>query len=148
MVSVAEVTNIRKKLREEKKDCTFIVIKNNVFKLALEGRKDIKEADWSDTLVGPIAVVFAKNKLTSVAKVLKDYSEKNKNIKMLSGVMESSFYDQNAMDLVARLPSKEELLAQVASSVNALTVKIASGMKEVMSSLARAIKEMAKESSK
>ena len=145
-LSVTEVTDIRKKLRE-KSDCKFMVIKNNVFRLALKEKKDIiKGANWDNTLAGPIAVVFAKSKLISAAKVLKDYSKEN--VKMLSGVMESSFYDQDAIYSVADLPSKEELLIRIASSANASVVKMASGMKEVISSLARAIKAVVERSAK
>ena len=144
-LTVSEITQLRKKLRE-KSNYSFLVIKNNVFKLVLEERKDIK-VNWGDILVGPIAVVFAKSKLTSAAKILKDYSKGNQNVKILSGVMDSYFYDQTMMESLANLPSREELLAQVASSLQAPVTKIAGGMKEIMSSLSRAIKAVGEKSS-
>ena len=58
----------------------------------------------------------------------------------MSGVMESSFYDVKAVESLANLPSKEQLLATIAAGLNSPATKIAIGIKEVMASLARAIK--------
>ena len=142
-LSVMALTKLRKKLKE-KSACSFVVVKNNVFKLAIQEKKIAEEVNWDSTLRGPIVVAFTKGKFSSAAKVLKDYSEENQSVEMLSGIMESSFYDQSAVNSIASLPPKEELLARVMSLVNAPTVRIASGVREVMSSLARAITAVVK----
>jgi large subunit ribosomal protein L10 len=44
------------------------------------------------------------------------------------------------LQAIADLPSKEVLIAQIAGAINAITAKIAIGIKEVPQSLGRAVK--------
>lgn len=137
-LSVSEITNLRAKLHEQ--GLKFTVIKNNIFKLALQAREDLEDFPYDSTLQGPIGVVFAGEDVPAAAKTLKDYSKENEKFQIMSGVMESKFYDEKGVEALAGLPSKEELLATLAASLNSPATKMAGVMNNIMGSLARAIK--------
>ncbi len=57
-------------------------------------------------------------------------------------------YEEDQLKKIAELPSKEVLLAQTMSMINAPTTSIATGMNQIMSSLARGIMAVAEEGNK
>ncbi|MCA6603344.1 MAG: 50S ribosomal protein L10, partial [Pseudanabaena sp. M007S1SP1A06QC] len=56
------------------------------------------------------------------------------------GVLEGRALSPKDLQAIADLPSKEVLISQIAGAINAVTAKIAIGIKEVPQSLGRAIK--------
>ena len=136
-LDVEKMTDLRRQLSE--KNVPYRVIKNNIFKIALQERDDIQGFPMDETFVGPLGVVFIKEDVPAVAKVLKQFAEKNEHMSMVSGVMESNYYDAKGVASIASMPSKEESLATLASALNSPARNIASLMNQVMSSLARAI---------
>jgi len=56
--------------------------------------------------------------------------------------MEGAPLSKEQVDALGDLPSKEELMARIARGINANTTKIATGIKEVPTSLARALREV------
>ena len=136
-LDVEKMTELRRQLGE--KNAPYRVIKNNIFKLALEERDDIQGFPMDETFVGPLGVVFIKEDAPAVAKVLKKFAEDNEAMSLVSGVMESNYYDDKGVAAIASMPSKEESLAMLASALNSPARNIASLMNQVMSSLARAI---------
>ena len=134
-LDVAQLTDLRSKLHE--KGIQYRVVKNRIFKLSLRGR-EVKGFPY-DELRGPIGVVFPKEDMPTGAKILKDFAKEHEPFEIMSGVMESNFYDVKAVESLANLPSKEQLLATIAVGLNSPATKIAVGVKEVMASLARAI---------
>ncbi len=136
-LSVVEINGLRNKLHA--KEAHYRVIKNNIFKLALQKRKDIENFKWADKLSGPIGVAFTKDNFPAVAKTLREFESQNTSLKLISGVMDSAFYSTEELNKIADLPSKEEVLANLASRLNAPATQIAMGMKQVISSLARCI---------
>ena len=136
-LNVEKMTELRRQLGE--KNAPYRVIKNNIFKIALEERKDIQGFPVDETFVGPLGVVFIKEDVPSVAKVLKKFAEDNEAMSLVSGVMESNYYDAKGVAAIASLPSREESLATLASALNSPARNIAGLMNQIMSSLARAI---------
>ncbi|MDH4262650.1 MAG: 50S ribosomal protein L10 [Spirochaetia bacterium] len=140
-INVAKLSELRKELN--KTNARYRVVKNNIFKRALSERTDIKDFPADNVFHGPIGVTFVKEDVTVVAKALKKFSGENENFKMISGVMESRYYDEAAMKSVADMPSRDQSLATLASALNSPARNIASLMNQVMSSLARAINAVA-----
>ena len=56
--------------------------------------------------------------------------------------MEGEALTKQQVEALGDLPSKEQLYAQIAGSINALATKIAVGVKEVPGGMARAIQAM------
>lgn len=137
-LSVSQITDLRGKLRE--KGVTYKVIKNNVFKRALQETPEIDGFPYDSTFEGPLAVAFVAEDMPSAAKVLKEYAKEQDKLQIVAGVMETTYYDASGVESIASLPSKEELLATLAASLNSPATKMAGVMNNIMASLARAIK--------
>ena len=56
--------------------------------------------------------------------------------------MQGQALSEDQVKAIADLPSKEELMAQVAGAINSLATKLAVGINQVPSSLARGINEV------
>ena len=107
-LTVEQVTELRKLCRE--KDVQYCVLKNRLVKLALN-EVGIDGAD--DLLNGPNAFVFSMKDAVSGPKVLSDFIEKNKlqSLKVTGGVFEGKVADDKTMQMLAKMPGREELLA-------------------------------------
>ncbi|MCS6972534.1 MAG: 50S ribosomal protein L10 [Turneriella sp.] len=140
-LSVEQMTKLRKKLREA--GGGYTVIKNNVFSLALRESQVVGDFPYDTTLRGPNAIAFAGDDLPAVAKALRDFSKENEKLKITAAVMEATYYDAAAAGQIADLPSREQVLAQLAATINAPATQIAGILNNVIASLARAIKSVA-----
>ena len=69
--------------------------------------------------MGTTAVPFTQSDPVSAAKILNDYAEDaNANFSLKAGMVEGKIYDQAGIQAIAKLPSKEQLLAQLCSVLN------------------------------
>ena len=107
-LTVEQVTSLRKQCRE--KNVQYCVLKNRLVKLALE-QVGIEGAD--DLLNGPNAFVFSMSDPVSAPKVVKDFIEKNKltSLQVTGGVFENKAADVATIDMLAKTPGRDELLA-------------------------------------
>lgn len=116
-LKVSQFQELREKLREENIDC--VVVKKSLIDLALEKAafKNLKIRD----LPGQIALVFGYNDVDEVlpAKILYDFSKKNEDLKIITGLIQSEYLENEAVISLAQLPTKKELLARLINSVSA-----------------------------
>jgi large subunit ribosomal protein L10 len=149
-LTVAQLTELRKKIRE--KNGTIKVVKNTLFKIALKNSEKHEFEEKKDkiekTILGPIAVAFAGEELPAIAKIIVEESKKEEKIQLKGGYFEGKFLDQVEVKNIAGLPTKEELLAIIARGLNTPAQKIAIGINEVITKLARGIKAVAEKSNK
>jgi large subunit ribosomal protein L10 len=75
-----------------------------------------------------------------VIKAYQGFQKETKKTELRGGVMEGRALSKSEVEAIGNLPSKEQLMAQIAGGLNAITTKIAFGIKEVPASLARGIK--------
>lgn len=143
-LTVGEINDLRSQVRS--KDARYKVVKNNLFFRALKeaGTYDESVVEASNAeLKGPVAIAFTgSEELPSVAKVLVDFAKKNNKVVVKAGCLEGKFLDGNEMKMIASLPSKSDLLTIIARGLNAPAQKIAVGMNEIISGLARGIKQV------
>lgn len=114
-LTVAEMGAMRRQLREAGVEVR--VIKNSLFRLAAEQAGRPEMAELAD---GPTAIVFAYGDIVAPARALTDYVRTAKN----AFALRSAFADGQALSVrdleeIARLPSREALIAQVAGAVQA-----------------------------
>jgi large subunit ribosomal protein L10 len=111
-LTVAEITDLRKRLREHNGE--LIVAKNTLVRIAAEqtGRGAL-----SPFLAGPTAVAFAYGDASKVAKAINDFNRGPKQLSVRGGVLGSSALGTNALDAVAAMPTREQVLAQVVGGV-------------------------------
>lgn len=139
-LTVDEISGLRAQIRE--KGSRVKVIKNRLFRLAMQQSEEhsgIVE-DFTESLKGPVAVTFSGESFPEVAKVLVEYSKKNEKVAIKSGCLDGSYLNEADVKAIATLPSKEELLAVIGRGLNTPATKIATGINEIMASLARGIR--------
>ena len=81
--------------------------------------------------------------LRGALKAYQDFQKASKKTELRGGVMEGRALTEADVKAIADLPSKEQLIAQVAGAINGVAAKVAIGINQVPSSLARAIQAVA-----
>lgn len=138
-LSVAEITDLRRRLRPKGASCK--VTKNTLMGIAVDG--DSKWQPMEEFLKGSSAFLLVKDDFGGAIKAYQDFQKATKKTELRGGVLDGRALSQDDIKAIADLPSKEQLMAQVAGALNALTTKIAVGVKEVPSSIARGLQAYA-----
>lgn len=112
-LNVAEVTELRSKLREE--GVEYKVLKNTLVRRACA---DAGIEGLDDVLKGPTAIAFSSDAVAP-SKVLFEFAKKHKMLEIKGGLLEGKAVELAGLKALAELPSKEVLLSQVAGAFNA-----------------------------
>ena len=121
-LNVKSMTTLRQKLRES--GAEYLVGKNRLVKLALQDRD---MPDLSEALMGPTGVVFGYEDVVGPAKVLSDFAKENNDRPTFkAGVLENKLLDASQIVALAKLPTKDVLLAQLAGALEAPMAAFAS----------------------
>lgn len=110
-ITVAEVTALRAQLRAD--NVTFKVYKNTLAALAL-GELGLSEA--CAYIEGPTVWAFCEDPVTP-ARILKKFSKDVEAIRMRGGVLEGKPVDEEVLNRLADLPSRDQLIAQVVGTM-------------------------------
>ncbi len=147
-LNVQTMEELRKELR--KSGSKMKVIKNNLFLRALKesGVHSSHPIEFGNEYFGPLAVIFSDENLPQIAKVCKDFKKKNEKFELKAGYFSGEVLDSKGVESIAGLPSKEELLSMIARGLNTPATQIASGINQIMASLARAIQLVAEKNGK
>jgi large subunit ribosomal protein L10 len=113
-ITVAEDTKLRKDLREAGDD--YKVVKNTLLSRAL---KDAGIEGLDSVLEGTTAIAFSKDNYVSGAQILAKFADTNKNFEIKAGFVDGGVIDSEGVKNLAKLPSKEVLVAQVLGGLNA-----------------------------
>ena len=109
-INVEDITKIRADLK--KSNSEYVVAKNSTLKFAVKG-SDIEGI--SEYLEGPTAVTFSYEDYVTPAKVLYDYAKDSEFYKIKAGIMDGKVISAEEVIKLAKLPSKEMLLTQLAT---------------------------------
>ena len=109
-LTVAETNELRRKLRES--DAEFKIYKNTLTKRAL----DTLKINIDEHLNGPKAIAFGKDAVAPV-KTLADFAKKHKALEIKVGVIDGTVTDQNTLNELATIPSREGLLTMLAGGL-------------------------------
>jgi large subunit ribosomal protein L10 len=114
-LTVAEMGALRRQLRDA--GVELRVIKNSLFRLAAEQASRPEVAELAE---GPTAIAFAYGDIVAPARALTDYVRTARNAFALRGAFADG-RPLSARDLeeLARLPSREVLIGQVAGALQA-----------------------------
>jgi large subunit ribosomal protein L10 len=105
-LSGPELNALRLNLREAKSE--FFVVKNTIARRAL---KEIGKDELTKTVDGPCGFVFSPEPV-STSKVLFNFSKDHDDLKLEAGVLDNGVIDCQQIISLAKLPSREVLLAQ------------------------------------
>jgi large subunit ribosomal protein L10 len=134
-LTVAEITDLRGRLRPLGGTCK--IAKNTLVNLALEGQEAWQP--MREFLTGTTAIIVLKDDLGGAIKAYKKFQKDTKKTELRGGVLEGKTLTSADVEAIGDLPSKEQLMGQIAGGINALATKIALGIKEVPASVARGL---------
>lgn len=116
-LDVKSMTQLRDRLHEAGADYT--VVKNRLVIRALEGLES-GLPDLKEYLTGPTGVIIADQDVVSPAKALTEFAKENGDRPVFKiGVLEQSLLEAEKFHRLAKLPSREQLLAELAGALEA-----------------------------
>ncbi len=113
-ITVADDTALRKELRENGVD--YFVVKNTILSRAIEGT-DL--ADMKPFLEGTTSIALSNEDYTAAARILCKYAEGHDNFKVKTGFLDGKVVDTATITDLAKLPTKDVLLATVLGAFQA-----------------------------
>jgi large subunit ribosomal protein L10 len=138
-LTVAEITDLRNRIRPKGGVCK--VTKNTLMKIAV--KDDERWEAISPICKESTAFLLIGEDIGGALKAYQDFQKASKKSVILGGAMEGKLLSEADVKAIADLPSKEQLMAQIAGALNAVTAKIAIGVNQVPSGLARALQAVA-----
>jgi large subunit ribosomal protein L10 len=142
-LTVGEIRDLRNRLRPSGTDCK--VAKNTLMRIAVNG--DENWQPMTEFLSDASAVLMVRDDISGAIKAYQDFQKATKKTALRGGVMEGRALSESDVKAIGDLPSKEQLMGQVAGAINAVATKIAVGINEVPGSLARALKAVSEQES-
>jgi large subunit ribosomal protein L10 len=98
-------------------DVSVTASKKTLLRLALK-KADIETVDEA-ALSGSIYLMATQSDEIAPAKLVASFRKKHEGIQILGGIMESKWLSADEINALAKLPSKDELIAQVVGSIRA-----------------------------
>ena len=127
-ITVEDVTKLRSELRSN--NAEYRVIKNNIIKRALEANG---ESGLDDLLEGPTAVITSKEDYLAPAKAIYNWTKDHDFYKIKGGIVEGKVMTAEEIITLAKLPSRQELLAKLAGALLGNITKLAVALDAVKS---------------
>ena len=125
-INVVDDTNLRRDLRNANAKCS--IIKNNITRRAL-AECGIEGLD--DKLVGPTAIILAKEDYLEPSKVIYKFSKDNDYYEIKGGIIDGKVMSKEEIITLAKLPSRETLLSMLAGALLGNISKVAVALNEV-----------------
>ena len=125
-LDVKAMNDLRRRLRSE--EIEYQVVKNT---LLIRASEDNDVALIKDYFKGPNAIAISYDDPISPAKVLSQFAKENDKLEIKVGLMNGQVLDANAIKTLAKLPSREVLLGQFLSALNAIPASFVRTIAEV-----------------
>ena len=124
-LSVAEVTELRRNLKEE--NVELKIYKNTMVERAVE---ECGFADLKNSLTGPNALAFSTD-ATAPARVLAKFAKKHKALVLKSGIVEGKVVDEATIKELSLLPNRDGMLSMLLSCLQSPVSSFARVVKAV-----------------
>ena len=125
-ITVEQVTKVRADLVSANSE--YKVVKNNIIKRALN-ENGISELD--EKLEGPVAIVLGNEDYLAPSKILYNFAKNNDFFKIKAGIIDGKIVTAEEIVTLAKLPSREELIAKLAGVLLANISKLAVALDQV-----------------
>ena len=119
-LTVENITDLRRKLNE--KNAKLKVVKNTYARVVFD---EMKIENVAGYLTGPTAIALTAEDANEVAKILFDFSKDVPGLQVKGACIEAEVYDAAKIEAFSKLPGKKQLLAMIASTINAPVQKLA-----------------------
>lgn len=132
-LTVAQMTALRRNAR--KSDIYVRVVKNTLVRRAVKGSQF---EGLTDHLSGPLAFTAGKDP-AALAKLLTEFAKDNEKFRITAGSMQGKLMSKAQMDALAKLPSREILLATLMGTMLAPVQKFVQTLNEVPAKFVRTL---------
>lgn len=126
-INVEDDTKLRKELREA--GVEYTVVKNSILARAAE---DAGLKIENSVVEGTTAVATSVEDYVAAARILNKYAEGHDNFNIKTGYLDGEIIDDAKIVSLAKLPSREVLLATVCSVFNAPIAAFARGVQAIV----------------
>lgn len=133
-MTVSEMTSVREQARDS--GVYLKVVRNTLAKRAVAGTE---YECLNDALVGPTLLAFSRGEPNSAARLLKDCTREYQALKVKALSIGGELLDASQLDVVARLPTREQAIALLMAVMQAPIAKLARTLNEVPGKLARTL---------
>jgi large subunit ribosomal protein L10 len=113
-IKVGEIEMMRDSLFEQ--GLQFQVAKNSILKLALQ---ELKLEVPQDILDQPLALIYSYDDAVAGPKQTAAFKKEVEALTVLGGIADGTFINPAQVDAYAKIPSREQLLAQLVGTLNA-----------------------------
>lgn len=125
-LTVEQDTQLRKTMRDA--GVVYKVYKNTMVKRAIKGTPF---EELEKDLEGPTAVAISSQDAAAPAKNLFEFAKKADQLQLKSGIVEGSYYDSKSIQVIATIPSREELLSKLLGSIQSPVANFARVIKQI-----------------
>ena len=133
-VAVGDMTALRKQAREN--NVVVRVVRNTLAKRAVEGTEF---ECTQESLVGPSLLAFSMEDPGAAARIFKDFAKENEAFEVKALAVSGQLMSADQIDVLAKLPTREQALASLMSVMIAPVTKLARTFNEVPSKVTRAV---------
>src|SRR5437763_4696768 len=137
-LNVAEMARLRRSLREA--GGQYKIYKNTLVRLAV---RELGLEELLEMLLGPTAIAFVDGDAARVAKSLRDFSRTNPSLVIKGGVLGETVLSAADATALAELPSRDQLLAQLAGAMAAPLQQMAGLLAAIPRNFAYGIRALA-----
>ena len=125
-LTVEQDTELRKQLREA--GVIYKVYKNTMINFAVKGTEF---EELSKHLEGPTAIAISKEDATAPARILFNFAKNAPKLELKAGVVDGTYYDEKGIQVIATIPSREELLSKLLGSMQSPITNFARVIKQI-----------------
>ena len=133
-VDSGNMTALRAKAREQ--NVYVRVVRNTLAKRAVQGTEF---ECVNDVLVGPTLFAFSMEDPGAAARLLKDFAKEDKDFEIKELAVGGELLGADQIDRLAKLPTRDEALSQLAGTIQAPITKLARTFNEVPTKVTRAV---------
>ena len=139
-LDVKSITLLRRRLKDS--GAEYLVVKNRLVKLAVA---DLDLPDISEALLGPTGVVLGYEGIVEPAKAVSDFAKEHDDKPVFKlGIIDKQIVSAVEIQRLAKLPPREQLLAELAGALEApmsALVSALEGKVQEMAGLLEALRE-------
>ena len=133
-LTVSSFEELRRELKKSNADIQ--VAKNTLMRRAIEGTAF---ESMKDSLEGTTAVTVSNEDPVAPAKILAKFAEEHPELVIKMGCLDGKALSSDDVVALSKLPSKEALLGQLASVLNAVPTKLVRTLNAIPSNLVYAL---------
>jgi large subunit ribosomal protein L10 len=139
-LTVAEITALRKKLREVRSEVR--VVKNTLVRKASEGSPF---QQLSVHFNGPTAIAFTESDPVALAKAMKEFAGVTPRVSLKAGYLDGRMLSAAEVEALAEVPSREILLSRLVGGLSSPIRRLVQALSEPQRGLVYALDAVCKQ---